>query len=136
MPGGTAGASYRLPPTALDPAWSPDGKGLTFRNRTDPAWNVQRQDEGATSPMPVTRFTEGRLLAHSWSPDGTRLAVIHRTAAGSNVWVTGPDGTRPAQVTQLSSMDVFGVRWLPDSRRLAVQAGKLSRDVVLIRSFR
>ena len=52
------------------------------------------------------------------------------------MWVTGPDGCRPVQVTQLTSMDVFGVRWLPDSRRLAVQAGKLSRDAVLIRSFR
>jgi serine/threonine protein kinase/Tol biopolymer transport system component len=136
VPGGGPGASFRLPATAMDPAWSPDGRGLTFRNRSDPAWNVQRQDEGAASPVAVTRFAEGRLLAHSWSPDGTRLAVIHRTEAGSNVWVTGPDGARPFQVTQMSSMDVFSVRWLPDSRRLAVQAGKLSRDVVLIRSFR
>ena len=52
------------------------------------------------------------------------------------MWVTGPDGSRPTQVTQLSAADVFAVRWLPDGRRLVVSAGKLSRDVVLIRSFR
>jgi hypothetical protein len=50
--------------------------------------------------------------------------------------VTGRDGIRPVQVTQLPSHDVFFVRWLPDSRRLVVSAGKLSRDAVLIRSFR
>jgi hypothetical protein len=50
--------------------------------------------------------------------------------------VTAPDGSRAVQVTQLSGMDVFAVRWLPDGRRLAVQAGKQSRDAVLIRSFR
>jgi hypothetical protein len=55
---------------------------------------------------------------------------------GSNVWVTGPGGSRPTQVTELSSMDVFVVRWQPDSRHLAIQAGKVSRDAVLIRSFR
>ena len=52
------------------------------------------------------------------------------------MWVTEHDGGRPVQVTQLTSADVFAVRWMPDSRRLVVSAGKLSRDAVLIRSFR
>ena len=134
--GGSATATFRLPGPALDPTWSPDGRGMTFRTRADAAWNVYRQDEGGKEPVPVTRFTDGRLTAHAWSPDGTRLAVIRRTDEGGNVWVTGPDGSRPTQVTQLSAADVFALRWLPDSRRLVVSAGKLSRDVVLIRSFR
>ena len=136
VPGAAPLATFRLPASAIDPTWSPDGQGLTFRKRDDPAWNVHRQDANAQGPAQLTRFTQGRLLAHAWSPDGTKIAVIHRTAGGANVWVTAADGSRPAQVTQLSDMDVFLVRWLPDSRRLAVQAGKLSRDVVLIRSFR
>jgi Tol biopolymer transport system component len=129
-------ATFRLPVQAIDPAWSPDGRGLTFRNRADAAWNVFRQDEGGKAPAPVTRVTEGRLTAHAWSPDGTKLAVVRRMNDGGNVWVTGPDGSRPVQVTQLTSTDVFAVRWMPDSRRIVVSAGKLSRDVVLIRSFR
>ncbi len=108
---------------------------MTFRDLSDPAWNVFRQGAGG-KPAPVTRFTEGRITAHQWSPDGSRLALIRRTEDGANVWVTGPDGSRPVQVTQLPSSDVFAVRWLPDSGRLVVSAGKLSRDAVLIRSFR
>jgi Tol biopolymer transport system component len=134
--GGSPTATFRLPGPATDPTWSPDGRGLTFRNRADAAWNVFRQDEGGKEPAPVTRFTEGRLTAHAWSPDGAKLAVVRRTGDGSNVWITGPDGSRPVQVTQLTSADVFTVRWMPDSRRLVVSAGKLSRDAVLIRSFR
>jgi Tol biopolymer transport system component len=134
--GGAPAAIFRLPGQAIDPAWSPDGRGLTFRNRADAAWNIFRQDEGGKAPAPVTRFTEGRLTAHAWSPDGTKLAVVRRMSDGGNVWVTGPDGSRPVQVTQLTSTDVFAVRWMPDSRRIVVSAGKLSRDVVLIRSFR
>ena len=134
--GGAPAAIFRLPGPAIDPAWSPGGRGLTFRNRADAAWNVFRQDEGGKEPAPVTRFTEGRLTAHAWSPDGTKLAVVRRMSDGGNVWVTGPDGSRPVQVTQLTSTDVFAVRWMPDSRRIVVSAGKLSRDVVLIRSFR
>jgi eukaryotic-like serine/threonine-protein kinase len=136
VPGAAPLAPFRLPGSAIDVAWSPDGKGVTFRDRADPAWNVYRMDENATAAARVTRFTAGRLMAHAWSPDGTRLAVVHREGESANVWVTAADGSRAAQVTQLSGLDVFAVRWLPDGRRLAVQAGKQSRDAVLIRSFR
>jgi serine/threonine protein kinase len=117
------------------PPGTPDGRGLSFRNRADPKWNVYRQGEDG-KPVQVTRFGEGRLTSHSWSPDGKRLALALRTDEGGNVWVTRPDGSRPVQVTRLSSADVFRVSWLSDSRRLAVSAGKLSRDAVLIRGFR
>jgi Tol biopolymer transport system component len=136
VPGGGVVASFRLPPTAVGPVWSPDGKALSFRNRADPAWNVYRQGDGDAKPVALTHFTEGRVMDHAWSPDGSRLAVIRRTDDGSNVWISSPDGSRPVQVTQFTSTDVFELRWLPDNHRLALSAGKLSRDVVLIRNFR
>jgi Tol biopolymer transport system component len=134
--GGKETATFRLPGPAVGPAWSPDGRGVTFRNQADPAWNVYLQDDQGREPVPVTRLTEGRVTGYTWSPDGTRLALVRAMNDDTNVWVTGRDGSRPVQVTQLSSSNVFAVRWLPDSRRLVVSAGKLSRDVVLIRSFR
>jgi len=134
--GGAETATYRLPNGAMEPGWAPDAQAVTFRNRSDPAWNVYRQDASGKEPVPVTRFTDGRITGYQWSPDGSRLAIIRRTDEGGNVWVTGKDGSRPAQVTQLPSADVFFVRWLPDNRHIAVSAGKLSRDAVLIKNFR
>jgi Tol biopolymer transport system component len=133
--GGPETATYRLRPTAFEPAWAPDGKGMTYRDRADPAWNVFRQDAKGGEPVPVTRFTEGRTTGYQWSPDGSRIATIRRTDEGASVWVTGRDGSRPVQVTGLPS-DVFIVRWLPDGKRLVISAGKLSRDAILIRKFR
>ena len=134
--GGAETSTYRLPNGAMEPAWAPDGQAVTFRNRSDAAWNVYREDATGKPAAPVTRFTDGRVTGYQWSPDGSRLALIRRTDEGANVWVVGKDGSRPTQVTQLPSADVFFVRWLPDNRRLVVSAGKLSRDVVLIKSFR
>ena len=134
--GGPPSATLRLPPNAIDPAWTPDGRGLSFRHRSDPAWNVYRLDQDGKAPTQVTRFSEGRLTSHAWSPDGKRLAVALRTDAGGNVWITNPDGNRPVQVTRFASADVFRVSWRSDSNRLVVSAGKLTRDAVLIRSFR
>jgi Tol biopolymer transport system component len=134
--GGEPVARFRLPGPAADPEWTPDGRGMSFRDTTDLHWNVFRQDGEAARPTPVTRFTDGRVVGYSWSPDGRKLAVIRRLEGGSNVWVTEADGSRPVQVTQLDSADVFDVRWLDDSRRLVASAGRRSRDAVLIRDFR
>ncbi len=134
--GGPATATFRLRPTAVEPAWAPDGKGMTYRDRADPSWNVFRQDAGGGPPVPVTRVTEGRSVGYQWSHDGSRIALVRRGEdGGASVWVTASDGSRPVQVTGLPS-DVFQLRWLPDGKRVAVSAGKLSRDVILIRKFR
>lgn len=129
-------ASLRLPGQAAGFGWSPGGRGMLFMNSADPAWNVQRLDFGAQAPVPVTRFTEGRVLSFELSPDGKQLAVTRRIGNASNVWVTAADGSRPVQVTSFASGDVFSIDWMPDSRRVVVSAGRRSVDAVLIRSFR
>jgi Tol biopolymer transport system component len=134
--GGAPVARFRLPGPATEPQWTPDGRGMSFRDTTDPHWNIFRQDGETARPTPVTRFAEGRAVGYSWSPNGRKLAVIRRLEAGSNVWVTEADGSHPLQVTQLTSADVFEVRWLEDCHRLVVLAGRRSRDAVLIRDFR
>ena len=140
--GGAPTVEFRLPPSAFRQVPGPDGKSLTFLNRTDPAWNVYRlraagspgSDTG--EPAQVTRFDQGRLTGHGWSPDGSRLAVSRRTEAGDSLWVTAPDGSGPVELANFPAQDIFSAHWLPDSRRIAISAGKSSRDAVLIRDFR
>jgi serine/threonine protein kinase/Tol biopolymer transport system component len=132
--GGNPVASFHLPGSAIDPTWAPDGRGVTFRDTADPAWNVYRLGESGR-PMPVTRFSDGRVVDYAWSRDGAKLAVVRQLDEGSNVWVTRPDGSSALRVTQFTGADVFSVLWLDDGR-LVVSAGKRSRDAVLIRNFR
>jgi Tol biopolymer transport system component len=134
--GGEAPARFPGPAGALGAVWTPDSRGVSFRRRSDPAWNVFRQGLAEGQPVQVTRFTEGRLMGHFWSPDGRKLAVTLRTREGVDLWATEADGTRPVRVTRFPELEVFEVRWLPDSRRLVVSAGTRSQDAVLIRGFR
>jgi Tol biopolymer transport system component len=136
VPGGTVRASLHLPSQAVAYAWSPGGHGMLFLDTADPAWNIRRLDFGAAAPVPITRFTEGRVLGYKLSPDGTRLAVTRSVGSATNVWVTAADGSQPVQVTQFTTGDIFSTDWMPDSRQLVVSAGKHSVDAVLIRSFR
>ena len=140
--GGMPTVEFRLPPSAFRQVWGPDGKSLTFLNRTDPARNVYRLGAAGSpgsatgEPVQVTRFANGRLTSQVWSPDGTRLAVTLRTEAGDSLWVTAADGSRPVELANFPAQDIFFAQWLPDSRRIALSAGKSSRDAVLIRDFR
>ncbi len=99
--GGAPTVEFRLPPSAFRQVPGPDGKSLTFLNRTDPAWNVYRLGAAGSpgsdtgEPAQVTRFDKGHLTGHGWSPDGSRLAVSRRTEAGDSLWVTAPDGSGP-----------------------------------------
>ncbi len=134
--GGPPADSLRLPETATEPSWNPDGRSMTYLNAADRAWNVYRLEFGDGTPAAVTRFRSGRVLDHLWSPDGRRLAVVRQIGGDMNVWVTDPDGSHPLQVTRFEGQEVFRMHWLRDGEHLAVQAGTSSRDAVLIRGLR
>lgn len=134
--GGPPAATLKLPGQESAPRWSPDGKGITYLNRADPAWNVHVRPFDGGPPVQLTRFTQGRATNYRWSPDGRRLAVRIQAGETSNLWIAEADGSRPLQVTQFGSENVFGFEWLPDGRAIVVNAGTSSTDAVLIRNFR
>jgi dipeptidyl aminopeptidase/acylaminoacyl peptidase len=66
---------------ATAPAWSPDGRYISFQaargggETPKPQVWVMRADGG--EPWPATDAREG-VLSHAWSPDATRLAFVSR----------------------------------------------------------
>ncbi len=136
LSGGPPTASFRRPEQALGVAWAPDGRAITFRNRTDPAWNVYRQAFEGGPPVAVTRFAQGRVTSHSWSPDGRKLVARVEEGDASSLWIVEADGTHPVQVARFDKERIFSQGWTPDSRRLVLTAGTSTSDAVLIRDFR
>jgi Tol biopolymer transport system component len=134
--GGAPTDSLVLSGRSTDAQWNMDGRGVIYVDAGDPARNLYRQDFGASAPVPITRYTEGRITEFAPAPDAKHLAIVRRIGPAENVWVADPDGNHPVQVTQFTSERVFELCWLSDGRRLAIGAGSASRDAVLIRKFR
>jgi serine/threonine protein kinase len=134
--GGPVSASFRLPANAVGVKWGPDGRSISYQNRSEPNSNVILQPLGGGPAVTVTRVSDGRAMLHRWSPDGNRLAILVRSGAQVDVWVTDADGGRAVQVTRISPEVVVDFAWLPDSRHLAVEAATWASDVVLVRDFR
>lgn len=110
--------------SALEPAWSPDGKGIAFAGFQDRNWDIYVAPVEGGEPL---RLTTDRAFEHdpAWSPDGTSLAFV-RT----------PDEGRPSSASGIFDLDIttgrerkltdaYGVTpaWSPDGQLLAYAGG-------------
>lgn len=114
-----------------DPAWSPDGRRLTFvRDRTIWVIGVDGSRPTEISPHPA-----GSSMPR-WSPDGRRLAFVSRRRGWSQIWIVDapvprrgrpprrPKPLEPRAITP-AGIDVEDYAWSPDGRRIAYVAGRL-----------
>jgi hypothetical protein len=87
---------------AFDPAWSPDGATILFRNLEHDLFAISPSGGAAT-------LLARRAAFPAWSPDGTQIA-FHRSAAG--IFVMDDTGANVTQLT-FSAFD-FHPTWAPD----------------------
>lgn len=116
------------------PAWSPDGRWLSFVHRqVTPAqgqavlqvgqpggeWRAVLGDVAAGWPQ------DGGVLVARWSPDSSRIALTVQDAAGGppQLWVTamGAEGAQPPLRVHLPA-EPLDFAWAPDGRGLVVAA--------------
>ena len=83
------GSPLRIAPSdayQIGPAWSPDGKWLTYFSSDG---GLMKIAVGSSQPAVSLGFSEGCENPAQWSPDGTSIAC----ATGDGVALISPDGT-------------------------------------------
>jgi serine/threonine protein kinase/dipeptidyl aminopeptidase/acylaminoacyl peptidase len=134
--GGGSVLNPALPPRGVDPAWTPDGKGLTYLHGSNGQRNLFRLQLDGVKPEEITRFTDGRITQHRWSPDGKRLLLQRRMDNADNLWVVNADGSNPVAITDFETGDIADMKWTRDGSRVVFTYGEASQNVVLVRNFK
>ena len=115
------------------PAWSPDGKKITFASFRDlhkPKGiifaEIYVMNPDGTNPINLTQSPERADFSSSWSPDGKQIAFTSDEgfkwdgSGGSrrNIWVMDADGGNPRNLTNHEALD-SSPDWSPDGMQIA-----------------
>ena len=116
-----------------EPAWSPDGKRITFVSYRDlkkiPERGVIRgeiyvMNADGTNPINLTRSVEKAEGVSTWSPGGKQIAFTSaelfngHTLVNSDIFVMDADGGNPINLTNHDALDQTP-DWSPDGLRIA-----------------
>ena len=94
------------PSIEKEPAFSPDGKRISFSSDRGGSFQIYLLDLSTKEVSQVTNLEKGADQS-SFSHDG-RLIAFH---SGASVWVVHPDGTAPAMVA--TGLDSFNAYFWP-----------------------
>ena len=135
---------------ATAPAWSPDGRYISFLSRRGSGderraqvW-ILRTDGGEAVKLTDVKDREG-VSSYAWSPDSTRIAYVTRDAETadaearvkrgddrrvyegefrrSHLWVLEVESQKASRVTEGDAFTIRGdLSWAPDGARVAFAA--------------
>lgn len=110
------------PPTLFThPAWSPDGKQITYAANMGEGSHVYLMNADGSNVVQLTTLSSGQP---SWSPDGKQIVFI----SNGQIYVMKRDGTA---VTRVTEGQALRPSWSPDGKRIAYVAYDANNNVSL-----
>ncbi len=107
---------------SCSPAWSPDGKWLTFENYSGSNSDIVLQSiEDLTESSIQLTSNSGNNYSPAWSPSGREIAFVSDRSGRAEIWLVHLDtpGDRFSVIGSDQDSDFIAPAWSPDGKTLA-----------------
>ncbi|WP_306204542.1 amidohydrolase family protein [Actinoplanes sp. RD1] len=101
-----------------DPAWSPDGRYLSYSTDRGGTLDIWLRDLRTGEDRQLTHLAGGAAVSGSWSPDGARLAFLDQTGALHTAEVA----TGEIRAVYPATFEPGRPTWSADGRTIALAA--------------
>jgi Tol biopolymer transport system component len=120
-----------------DPAWSPDGRWLSFASDRDGGMTVYRKhaDGSGQAEQLIEPDVIPNPFPNSWSPDGRWLLVSPTGQGGNDLWVIPVDGEGEAEAYMATTYAEVTAEFSPNGRWIAYSSDESGRFEVYVGSF-
>ena len=118
---------------ARQPAWSPDGKHITFQAYWEGNWHIYVINKDGSN---LKRMSDG-LFDHRepfWSPDGSTLVFSSDRNGNYDIWTRDILREKSTAITS-SGANEYAPAWSPDGKSLAYVNDDRSAGGIIIRSL-
>jgi len=100
-----------------DPAWSPDGRVITYMSQRSGNWEIYVMNPDGSSQRNLTSHPKGDWYP-TWSPDGRSITFYSDRDGSWQIYVMSADGSNQRRLTD-SAGDNWFPAWSPDGRYIA-----------------
>lgn len=102
----------------LNPAWSPDGRFITYTSYRDGNPDLYVMDWTGWNKRVLSRAA-GLNASSAWHPDGKRLAVVMSLEGDTEIYVVRLDGHVERRLTRNRGIIDTSPTWSPNGRQVA-----------------
>ncbi len=86
------------PGNSIVPAFSPDGRQLTYRSNAGGSWQIFVSGVDGSNPYPITASGQDNYEA-VWSPDGSQMAFVSDRSGSKQIYVMDSNGSNQRPLT-------------------------------------
>ena len=117
---------------SLSPAWSPDGRTISYSVLGSRGWSIVTRDIAGGAARTLSSTTTGLNTTPAFSPNGATLAYSHGDEAGTDLMLIDVAGGAPRRITVGHGSDNTSPEFSPDGRRIAFTSGRAGHPEVYI----